>query len=217
MTTTPERAGVVPATAENIRRAAEFVRAGELVIVPTETVYGVAVRADSAEAMARLYAAKGRDETKRIAFFADGIESVRASGANVGEIAGRLAVAFWPGPLTMVLQNAAGGWDGYRVPDHPVALAWVRELGFLPAVTSANRSGEPPALTAQEAWAALHAHVAMALDAGPATGGMASTVVRVGADGLEILREGPIGCAALEKACVKKGLGGGAGCGRLLP
>jgi L-threonylcarbamoyladenylate synthase len=207
MTTTPERAGVVPATAENIRRAAEFTRAGKLVIVPTETVYGVAVRADSAEAMARLYAAKGRDESKRIAFFADGIEAVRASGANAGEIAERLAAAFWPGPLTLVLHNAAGGWDGFRVPDHPVALAWVRELGFLPAVTSANRSGEPPALSAQVAWTALQPHVALALDAGPSAGGMASTVVRVGEDMLEILREGPIGRIALERAtgCVARG------------
>lgn len=207
MTTIPERAGVVPATAENIRRAAEFTRAGVLVIVPTETVYGVAVRADSVEAMARLYAAKGRDEAKRVAYLADGIESVRAAGVNVGDIAQRLAAAFWPGPLTLVLQNAAGGWDGFRVPDHPVALAWIRELGLLPAVTSANRSGAPPALTAQEAWAALRPHVALALDAGPAAGGLASTVVRVGEGPLEILRAGPIGRGALEKAAGVAGRG----------
>ncbi len=199
----PERAGVVPATAENIRRAAEFVRAGDLVILPTETVYGVAVRADSAEAMARLYAAKGRDATKRMAFFADGIDAIRASGVRVDALAERLAAAFWPGPLTMVLQNPAGGWDGFRVPDHPVALAWVRELGFLPAVTSANRSGESAAQTAQDAWTALAPHVALALDAGPAAGGMASTVVRIATGTLEILREGPLGREALMQAAGK--------------
>ena len=200
MAASPERAGVVPATAENIRRAAERARAGELIVVPTETVYGVAARADSAEAMARLYAAKGRAEAKRIAFFADGIEAVRRAGGRVEEIAERLAAAFWPGPLTMVLPSAAGGWDGFRVPDHPVALAWVRELGFLPAVTSANRAGEPPARTAQEAWDALAPYVSLALDAGPATGGTASTVVRVKDGAVELLREGPIGRDALAAA-----------------
>ena len=184
--------GVVPATVENIRRAAERVRAGELVIVPTETVYGVAVRADWPEAMARLFAAKGRDEGKPVAFFAENIEAVRASGIFVNAVAERLAAAFWPGPLTMVLQHPGGGWDGFRVPDHPVALAWVRELGLLPAVTSANRSGEPAALTAQEAWAALAPHVALALDGGPAGQGQASTVVKVLESEIVWLREGPI-------------------------
>ena len=201
MAASPERAGVVPATAENIRRAAERARAGELIVVPTETVYGVAARADSAEAMARLYAAKGRDEAKRIALFAESIETVRAAGARVDAVAERLAAAFWPGPLTMVLPNAAGDGDGYRCPDHPVAQAWLRELGgIVPAVTSANRSGSPAARTAPEAWAALAPHVALALDAGPVAMGEASTVVKIAAGDIEILRPGPIDRAALERA-----------------
>ena len=200
MARSPERPGLVPATPDNVRRAAKLLMRGELVVVPTETVYGVAARADSPDALAKLCAAKGRDESKRIALFADGIASVRAAGVHVDEIAERLAAAFWPGPLTMVLPNAAGGWDGFRVPDHAVALAWVRELGLLPAVTSANRSGEPAALTAQEAWAALGPRVAIALDGGAAPGGRASTVVRVGGGAFEILREGPVGRAELERA-----------------
>ena len=200
MTTRTDLGGVVPATAENIRRAAECLRAGELVIVPTETVYGVAVRADFPGGMVRLFAAKGRDEGKPVAFFAETVEQVRAAGVRVNSMAERLAAAFWPGPLTMVLQNSTGGWDGFRVPDHPVALAWVRELGMLPAVTSANRSGEPAALTAQEAWAALAPHVSLALDAGPAGQGQASTVVKVMEDGMVLLREGPICREALAAA-----------------
>ena len=192
MTTRTDLGGVVPATAENIRRAAECLRAGELVIVPTETVYGVAVRADFPGGMVRLFAAKGRDEGKPVAFFAENVEQVRAAGVRVNSMAERLAAAFWPGPLTMVLQNSTGGWDGFRVPDHPVALAWVRELGLLPAVTSANRSGEPAALTAEEAWAALAPHVALALDAGVAGEGQASTVVKVLESEIVWLREGPI-------------------------
>lgn len=200
MTTRTDLGGVVPATAENIRRAAEFLRAGELVIVPTETVYGVAVRADFPGGMVRLFAAKGRDEGKPVAFFAENVEQVRAAGVRVNSMAERLAAAFWPGPLTMVLQNSTGGLDGFRVPDHPVALAWVRELGLLPAVTSANRSGEPAALTAQEAWAALAPHVALALDAGVAGEGQASTVVKVLESEIVLLREGPIRREALEAA-----------------
>ncbi len=207
MIPSPERRGVVPATAANIRRAAEWVRAGELVIVPTETVYGVAVRPDWPEAMAKLFEAKGREEGKPVAFFAENLAAIRAAGLGTSSIAERLAAAFWPGPLTMVLQNSTGGWDGFRVPDHPVALAWVRELGLLPAVTSANRSGEPAALTAQDAWAALAPHVALALDAGPAARGQASTVVKVMENEIVVLREGPIrgkdlvaaaGCAVRE-------------------
>ena len=204
MTASPERAGPVPATADNIRRAAELVRAGELAIVPTETVYGVAARADSAEALARLYAAKGRDEAKRIAHFAAGIEAIRAAGVRVESLAERFAAAFWPGPLTLVLPNAAGGWDGFRCPDHPVAQAWLRALaGVVPAVTSANRSGAPAALAAQEAWDALAPHAAIALDAGPAPGGRASTVARVAGDAFEILRAGPVGRAELERVAAR--------------
>ena len=198
MTRLPDRSGIVPATPETIRRAAELLREGQLVILPTETVYGVAVRPDSSEAMARLYAAKGREESKRMAFLAGSLEFLYAAGVQVPEAAERLAATFWPGPLTMVLPNEAGGWDGFRVPDHPVALAWLRELPFLPAVTSANRSGEPAARTAQEAWEALEPHVALALDAGSVETGMASTVVRIETDQIEILRAGPISHQALE-------------------
>lgn len=200
MPASPDRAGILPATPENVRRAAEAVRAGELAIVPTDTVYGVAARADSPEALAKLYAAKGRDASKRVAFLAADVAALRAAGVRVDAAAEKLAAAFWPGPLTLVLPNANGGWDGFRVPDHPVALAWLRELGFPPATTSANRSGEPAARTAREAWAALAPHVALALDAGPAPGGVASTVAKVADGGVEILREGPIGRAELEAA-----------------
>ena len=125
MTRSPDRPGVVPATPENVRRAAECLKRGELVVVPTETVYGVAARADAPDAMARLYAAKGRDAAKRIALFAADLAAARAAGAQADEIAERLAAAFWPGPLTLVLPAAAGEWIGLRCPDHPVALAWL--------------------------------------------------------------------------------------------
>ena len=196
-----DRAGCVPADPAAIRRAADLLRAGELVIVPTETVYGVAARADSPAALAKLCAAKGRDEAKRIALFAADLAAARAAGAQADEIAERLAAAFWPGPLTLVLPAAAGEWIGFRCPDHSVALAWLRALdGIVPAVTSANRSGAPAAKTAAEAWDALAPHVALALDAGPVAVGAASTVVKVAGGAVDILRPGPIDRAALERA-----------------
>ena len=91
-----ERGGVVPATPETIRRAADLLKNGELVVVPTETVYGVAARADSPAALARIYAAKGRDESKQIARFAAGLDGVRAAGVQVNPVAARLAAAGLP-------------------------------------------------------------------------------------------------------------------------
>lgn len=208
MTASPEVSGLMPAGPESIRLAAREYLAGNLIILPTETVYGVAARPDSEAAMQRLYAAKGRDATKRVAFLAASVGDVKRAGAVLSPVAVRLAEAFWPGPLTMVLPNVRGGWDGFRVPDHPVALAWLRELPMPAAVTSANRSGEPPALTAQEAWTALGNHAALALDAGPVAGGQASTVVRVEADLLVVLRPGPVSIGMLEKTAgcpVRKG------------
>ena len=179
-------------------------REGGLVIVPTETVYGVAARADSEEAMGRLYAAKGRRPDKPVARMLAGsgeLANALGAGAAVPAEAVRLAEAFWPGPLTLVLKGADGVWVGYRVPDHPVALAWLRALGgVVPAVTSANRSGEPAAVEAAGAWAALEGHVAVALDGGRAREGAGSTVVRVGEGGeLEVVREGPVGREAVER------------------
>lgn len=199
----PERWGIRPARGEWVRRAAELVSAGELVVVPTETVYGVAARAGDAAAMARLYAAKGRDAGKPVSLMAAGADGVRRAGAEWGEAAAALAERWWPGPLTMVLRGTDGTWTGYRVPDHPVALEWLRLLDFLPAVTSANLSGEPAATTAEAAAAALVGAVSLVLDDGPSPGGTASAVVRVSGRGVELLRggalEGPLRELAQER------------------
>lgn len=186
--------GVLPPTDAAIREAARLLRDGHLVIIPTETVYGVAALATSPAAMARLYAAKGRPPAKPVArMLPDSASLAAALGTDVPPAARRLADAFWPGPLTLVLRGADGLSVGYRVPDHPVALAWLRALdGAVPAVTSANRSGEPAATDATTAWAALHPHVALALDGGPSRAALASTVVQIEATTLRILREGPI-------------------------
>ena len=114
--------------------------------------------------------------------------------------AAALARAFWPGALTIVLDAEGGGTEGVRVPDHAVARSLCRAAGGLLRCTSANRSGEPPALEAAAAADAIPEADAL-VDAGPAPGGVASTVVRFAADGsLVILREGAIPRSALEEA-----------------
>lgn len=190
----PTPSGVLPPTDDAIREAARLVRDGQLVIIPTETVYGVAALATSPAAMEHLYAAKGRPPAKPVARMLPGADALAAAlGIDVPPAAQHLADAFWPGPLTLVLRGADGLSVGYRVPDHPVALAWLRALGgAVPAVTSANRSGEPAATDAASAWTALRPHVPLALDGGPAREGLGSTVVQIEAGTLRILREGPI-------------------------
>ena len=182
-----------------IQAALAALRRGELVIVPTETVYGLAADDRNAAAMERLFEAKGRPKDKPIALLAASVDELERHGAQLGPSGRRLAAIFWPGALTLVL-NSPAGWVGFRIPDHPVMLALLRAWGGVLAVTSANRSGEPPARTATEACAALEPFVALALDAGPAIGGVPSTVVKVDGDNVEILREGAISAEKIRAA-----------------
>ncbi len=176
---------------EAIARAIETLRRGELVVIPTETVYGLAADATQPAAIERIYAAKSRDGKKPLAFFVRRTEDMEALGAELSPAARRLAQRGWPGPLTLVLP-AGEALLGFRIPDHPVALAVVEAMGGPLAVTSANLSGEPDARTAGEAEHALGEAVALVLDAGPSPGGVPSTVVRCVGDQLEILRAGAL-------------------------
>jgi len=134
-----------------IRRACALLEAGELVGVPTETVYGIAC--DPAH-LKKLYAAKERDRGKPIARLAASLEQVEALGADFGRDGKALAKKYWPGPLTLVLETPEG-ITGFRVPDHEVPLALARAFGRPIALTSANKSGDEDAINAQEAFQAL--------------------------------------------------------------
>ena len=171
-------------------------------MVPTETVYGLAADPRVAGAAEALFIAKGRPDTKPVTLFAADLAQVLARGAVLGSVAERFARRFWPGPLTLVLSTPEG-FTGFRVPDHAVALAILRRVGSVLAVTSANRSGEPPAVTAEEAATAL-ASVALILDAGPSPGGVPSTVVRVDGERVDILREGAVSKKQVEEVASGK-------------
>jgi protein-tyrosine phosphatase len=180
-----------------VERAAAALRRGALVILPTDTVYGVAADPAAAGALDRLYAAKGRDPGKPVPFLVADAAEVTRAGAVMGWRARRLARRYWPGPLTLVLP-LGGGFEGFRVPDHPVTLAVLRAAGGVLRVTSANLSGQPAACDAAAAAAALAGHVELVIDAGPAPLGRESTVVREEGDTLRILRQGALPAAAVQ-------------------
>lgn len=169
-------------------------RQGALVILPTDTVYGVAadpgtLGADGAAE--RLCRVKHRPTNKPITLLATDSRQVEAAQAQLGVIGHALAKLYWPGALTMVLKTG-NTWKGFRVPNHPVTLAILKAMRGGLCVTSANLSGAMPALTAVAAATALGSAVELALDAGPAPGGMPSTVIKIWPDRCDILREGAI-------------------------
>jgi L-threonylcarbamoyladenylate synthase len=184
--------GLLPPEVENsVRAAAECLKQGGVVVFPTDTVYGVAVDPRVPGALERLYAVKDRDRGKPVPILADGVAAVVGFGAEMGEAERRLAEAYWPGPLTLVLR-VGRVCEGFRVPDHEVALAVLRATGSVLRVSSANLSGEPPAVTADEARAAIGTRVDFVLDAGPVQGGVPSTVAQVVDGTVRVIREGAI-------------------------
>lgn len=187
--------------------AADALAAGLLVVIPTDTVYGIAARPDRPQALAALFAAKARPASLALPVLAADPGQAALVGRLDG-LAGVLATAFWPGPLTIVVARAAGfdadlGGDGQtvglRVPAHDEVLALLAATGPL-ATTSANRSGEPTPPSAGEVATVFGASVAVYLDGGPAPGGAGSTVVSVVGDALSVLREGPISGGELRLA-----------------
>ncbi len=192
------------ASAAAIAELAQRLRDGALAVIPTDTVYGLAAHPDRPEAVARLFAIKGREAAKPIPLLIASTDDARRYGAVFTPPAERLAARFWPGALTLVLplQSRPEATEGFRVPDSPVTRALLTAAGGVLRVTSANRSGEPPATTATEAREALGDTVDAILDAGPAPIGVASTVAAVRANGVHILRAGAIDTPTLRAAGV---------------
>jgi L-threonylcarbamoyladenylate synthase len=194
---------ILPETKDGIARAAALLRAGEVVAVPTETVYGLAARADSAEAVAAIYRAKGRPAFNPLIVHVGSVEQARAL-AQFDQRAERLAANFWPGPLTMVLplRNDSGvvpavtaglGTVGLRVPAHPLMRALLDLLDLPLAAPSANRSLGVSPTTPEHVAQSLGDGVPAILDGGACARGLESTIVALRSDGTwSLLREGPV-------------------------
>ena len=176
-----------------LREAATVLRRGGLVVLPTDTVYGLAAMPLVPGVEERLNRVKKRAHgEKAIPLLAADSRQVEKWPASMNALAHRLATHHWPGTLTRVLDTASGQTEGFRVPAHAGVLALLRVTGPL-RVTSANLSGAPPALNAQEAACAIGDQVDLILDGGAVTGGQPSTVLRVLENKLVLLREGALG------------------------
>ncbi len=178
--------------------AVHAVQAGRIIVIPTDTVYGVGADAFQPDAVAAVLAAKGRGRQMPPPVLIPNAFTVQGLARDVPATATALMEAFWPGPLTLILwAQPSLAWDlgdthgtvAVRVPDHPAALALLHRTGPL-AVTSANLTGRPPATTAADAHEQLGESVSAYLDAGDSPLGLASTIVDATGERLRILREG---------------------------
>ena len=190
----------LPATPEGLAQAVELIRDGELVAFPTDTVHGVACRANDPDALERLFSLKGRPPDRRIAWLVTGIEQAVDLDLAIDDRARALAVAFWPGGLTLVLgaPDAADGTLGVRAPDHAVAQGLLAATGPLP-VTSANPHGFPECYSADDVLIAFAgaADLAAVVD-GDSPGGVASSVLDLAGERPRLLRDGAVSRNQLE-------------------
>jgi len=193
-------------TAANIARAADLLRAGELVALPTETVYGLGADASNPAAVLKIFAAKDRPADHPLIVHLADADQLGAWAREIPPAAEALARAFWPGPLTLILKKRAevpdavtGGQDtvGLRIPDHPVALELLEAFGGGIAAPSANRFGRISPTSAQHVFEELGESVAMILEGGACDVGIESTILDLSRGEPVILRPGMIGIDAL--------------------
>jgi L-threonylcarbamoyladenylate synthase len=191
-----------------IGRAAEHLRSARLVAYPTETFYGLAADPRSAQAVETIFAAKGRPDRMALPLLAGDRAAVLMCVREFSDSAERLAAAFWPGALTLVLPAShslpplllgGGQTVGVRISPHPVACALAMAFGGPIVATSANRSGQPSPMTAQEVQQALGQEVTVILDGGPTRGGQASTVLDLTTDPPRVVRSGAVPLSAVEQ------------------
>lgn len=185
---------------QGLRAAVSALRSGRLVVLPTDTVYGVAADAFTPRAVAALLAAKGRGPAVPVPVLVASIRMLEGIASDLTGAGRALVDAFWPGPLTLVVRHPPHlAWDlgdtrgtvAVRMPLQELALELIAETGPL-AVSSANRTGAPPATTAEQALAALAEAVDVYLDAGPAARGVPSTIVDLTGPSPRILRVGAL-------------------------
>jgi len=190
-----------------LETATRSVRSGQLVVLPTDTVYGIGADAFNSDAVAALLAAKGRGRDMPVPVLVGSWSTIDGLVAAVPQTMRELIEAFWPGGLTLVVEHAPSlAWDlgdvrgtvAIRMPLHPVAIELLEQTGPM-AVSSANRTGRPPATTAVQAQEQLGESVSVYLDGGTAPEGIASTIVDLTAEQPRIVRAGAVSLQALRE------------------
>lgn len=206
MTTEILSTHTLPLFQQAVGRAAQLLRAGEVVALPTETVYGLAANALDEHAVAKIFAAKGRPAHNPIIVHVADAETARACARQWPAAAEKLAQAFWPGPLTLVLPRAsiippvvAAGGDtvGLRWPAHPFMQAVIRACGFPLAAPSANLSNQISPTNAAHVQAQLDGKIPLIVDGGQSQVGIESTVVDLTVSPLRVLRPGMVHAQAI--------------------
>jgi L-threonylcarbamoyladenylate synthase len=200
-----ERLVIDPAAIDTptVARAAAAVARGEVVAYPTETFYGLAVDPQNAEAIERVFVAKGRRSDEPLPLIASDVDTVERWFGVLSTSAAALADRFWPGPLTLVLPlgayaalpsnlTADRASVAVRVPAHPLARALAHAAGGVITSTSANPSGEPPVTTADDVLRTLGARIAIVVDGGATPGGAPSTIVDVREAQPRLVRAGSV-------------------------
>lgn len=211
----------------DIARAAELIRQGQLVAVPTETVYGLAGNGLNEAAVKEIYEVKGRPEVKPLSLMVPGPEDMALYCREVPPQAMALAERFWPGPLTIILKSkdcvpaivrAGGDTVGLRCPDHPMTLEALREAKLPFAAPSANPSGAPSSKCAGDVMNYFDGKISAVIDGGPCGIGRESTIIDMAATPYKILRQGALPEAEIMDALVENmtviGITGGTGCGK---
>ena len=200
---------VLPVNDKSIALAAELLQKGELVALPTETVYGIAADARNGEAVKKIFEAKGRPQDNPLIVHIYGMEMLKGIVSEVPDRAYKLAKAFWPGPLTMVMPRGGevsdvtcAGLDtvGVRMPSHPVVQAVIKASGVAFAAPSANLSGKPSPTNAQDVFTDMDGRLPLILDGGECDWGVESTVVSVVGEKPTLFRPGHITLEDLERA-----------------
>ena len=191
-----------------IRAGADALRRGELVIYPTETVYGLAADASNEQAIKLVYDAKGRLNNRPLPIQVANVEDVSKAVEYMSPDARRLAELYWPGPLTLIMPKGAnisslvtsgGNTVGVRIPDHRIALALLKEFGGPMTATSANAAGNPAPTTAEAAIREVGENVSVVIDGGRSRFGVASTVVDMTSIPPKVLRQGSISYGQIEE------------------
>jgi L-threonylcarbamoyladenylate synthase len=198
---------IIPADDAAVTAAADLLRGGQIVAIPTETVYGLAADANNADAVAHIYAAKGRPDFNPLIVHVPDKEAAEQL-AVFDDLAERLAAVFWPGPMTLVLPlrddapvtkavTAGLSTIAIRCPAHPVMQAVLAKSRLNLAAPSANKSGGISPTRAEHVLVSLGGAVPLILDAGPCAAGLESTIVAVRENGWQILRPGPVTAEAI--------------------
>ncbi|MBI2534448.1 MAG: threonylcarbamoyl-AMP synthase [Deltaproteobacteria bacterium] len=195
--------------ADDLSHAVAALKRGEVIVYPTETLYGLGADALNLDAVERVFQLKGRDPNNPVPALVENEEMLRALVSEIPPPARALMERFWPGPLTIILParrdipkplvNSTGG-IGVRISCQPIATELVRALGRPLTATSANPSGLAPARTVQQAINYFAGEIEIFIDAGELTSKTGSTVVEISANGVRIIREGEIGKSELQLA-----------------